>query len=527
MRAVGYFRVSSEDQIEGWSLDAQKLAFQEFCRSRGWEIAGYYPDEGKSAWTDSINKRPKFKKMLEDAKEKKFDVVVTHTLDRFSRNLWVMLESFRVFADYQVMFVSIQEQIDYTKPEGRLFLMMLGAFAQYYSDALSGHVRKGMKQRAISGLYNGEPPFGYERCTEDCQSQGGHGGAHVVDWKAELVRELFSRYAGGTVSCKELAQWLNEQGARTNNRKTFVGADGRTLSGPQLFTSYAVRDLLHNQFYLGKVRYRGQYYDGLHEPMVDEKLFDEVQKRLARNRSHTNGLSKARRHYLLQGLARCVYCGFPMWADAGGRGVVPRYRERPGLTMSPCEAGDRSVRADEVDPQAELVFTHLVLRPGWREWVIERLQARAKVKSMKREKAKLEAKLRRLLDVYTEGDISKAEYRRRKREVQEKMDALTIPEVDAAATAAELLENSGKLWEAATVKQRNKMLTAMLEAVLIDPVAKKVVGIVPRPAFRDLFLCLEENGTVKIYEPDAFLAQVSNGNNSKNWGLFQLWDVKR
>ena len=64
--------------------------------------------------------------------------------------------------------------------------------------------------------------------------------------------------------------------------------------------------------------------------------------------------------------------------------------------------------------------------------------------------------------------------------------------------------------------QRNKMLTAMLEAVLIDPAAKKVVGIVPRPAFRDLFLCLEENGAAKICEPDVFLSKMSNGDSGKN-----------
>jgi len=79
--------------VEGWSLDAQKKSFEEFCQAKGWAIASFYADEGKSAWTDSISKRPGFRRVLEDAKADEFDVVVTHTLDRFSRNLWVLLDS--------------------------------------------------------------------------------------------------------------------------------------------------------------------------------------------------------------------------------------------------------------------------------------------------------------------------------------------------------------------------------------------------------------------------------------------------
>ena len=127
-----------------------------------------YSEEGRSAWTESITKRPAFRRMLDDAQARRFDVVVTHTLDRFSRNLRVMLDAFHVFAQNDVTYVSVTQEIDYSKPEGKLFMTMLGAFAQYFSDALSGHTKKGMRERAHQGLFNGEPPFGYERCDADC-----------------------------------------------------------------------------------------------------------------------------------------------------------------------------------------------------------------------------------------------------------------------------------------------------------------------------------------------------------------------
>ena len=168
MRVVGYFRVSDEEQVEGFSLDAQRRAFHDFCGQKGWEVVGSYDEEGRSAWLESSAKRPVFRRLLDDAQGDKFDVVVTHTLDRFSRNLRVMLDAFHVFSQHDVTYVSITQDIDYSTPEGKLFMTMLGAFAQYFSDALSGHTKKGMRERAMQGLFNGEPPFGYERCDAVC-----------------------------------------------------------------------------------------------------------------------------------------------------------------------------------------------------------------------------------------------------------------------------------------------------------------------------------------------------------------------
>ena len=80
MRAVAYIRVSSLDQVDGHSLDAQERLYEELCRSRGWEPMRVYREEGKSAHVDSISKRPVFRQLLEDSAKDRFDVVVVHSL---------------------------------------------------------------------------------------------------------------------------------------------------------------------------------------------------------------------------------------------------------------------------------------------------------------------------------------------------------------------------------------------------------------------------------------------------------------
>jgi DNA invertase Pin-like site-specific DNA recombinase len=131
MRAVAYIRVSSASQVEGHSLDAQEKLFYELCRNRGWEAVRVYREEGRSAHHESAKKRPVFRHLMEDASKDLFDTVVVHTLDRWSRNLRVTLESLSTLAQHNVALVSITENIDYTTPQGRLFIQMLGAFAQY------------------------------------------------------------------------------------------------------------------------------------------------------------------------------------------------------------------------------------------------------------------------------------------------------------------------------------------------------------------------------------------------------------
>ena len=162
-RAALYVRVSTEEQVEGYSLEAQDRAGRLYCDAHGWEIIDVYRDEGRSARTDDLARRPAFQQLLADAEAGHFDVIVVHKLDRFSRNLRVTLETLERLQTWGVGFVSISEQMDFTTPIGKVVLATLAAFAQYYSDNLSLETKKGKAERKAQGLYNGLLPFGVKR----------------------------------------------------------------------------------------------------------------------------------------------------------------------------------------------------------------------------------------------------------------------------------------------------------------------------------------------------------------------------
>ena len=212
MRAVAYIRVSSQDQVAGYSLDAQERSFNEICRARDWDPVGIYREEGRSAHVDSISKRPVFRQLLEDAAQGRFDTVVVHTLDRWARNTQIALESLGSLAKNGVALVSVTENIDYSTAQGRLLTTMLAGFAEYFSDSLSTHIKKGLGERAINGRHLDGIPFGYLSCWEGpkgarqltCEPEH-PGGLHLEPNEAEAVREIFRRYSSGTTTLSQLA----------------------------------------------------------------------------------------------------------------------------------------------------------------------------------------------------------------------------------------------------------------------------------------------------------------------------------
>ena len=142
MRAALYARVSSEEQVEGYSIDAQKRAFKTLCHNREWIPYYEYLELGRSAHTDDIRKRPVFKEAIDNALAGEYDVLVVHKIDRFSRQLKVTLEYFEKLGKAGVGFVSIQNDMDYSTPMGKFMLVMQGGLAELYSDNLSQETEK-------------------------------------------------------------------------------------------------------------------------------------------------------------------------------------------------------------------------------------------------------------------------------------------------------------------------------------------------------------------------------------------------
>ena len=134
-----YSRVSSEEQVHGYSLDAQINACKAFAAQRKWKIVKFYSDPGHSAKDD---RRPAFAQMIADAQNQQFKAIIFHKLNRFSRNVEQILGYFRDLNSWDVLIASVTEEFDYTTAQGRLVFRMMALFAQWYLKNLSAEVVK-------------------------------------------------------------------------------------------------------------------------------------------------------------------------------------------------------------------------------------------------------------------------------------------------------------------------------------------------------------------------------------------------
>jgi len=495
VRAVAYIRVSSQDQVSGYSLDAQERSYNEFCRARGCEPVGVYREEGRSAHVDSISKRPVFKQLLDDAAEGLFDTVVVHTLDRWARNTRIALESLGTLAKNNVALVSITENIDYSTAQGRLLTTMLAGFAEYFSDSLSTHIKKGLGERAHNGRHLGGIPFGYQSCWEGpkggrqlaCESEH-PGGVHLEPAEADAVREMFQRYASGTTTLSQLAGWMNQEGFRTRNMHRRGSEDHGQAAESRMFTTASIRGILHNPFYAGMIKHRDQLLPGSHEALVTEDMFQRVQIAMKRNSGRSETLqSRPEREYLLKGLIKCAHCGLPMWAQTYTNGNR-YYREQKGSRGTGyCVGKSRSLPCHVPDDQIGQIIGALVLPEAWMDRVLAKIHLADEVNRIGQERLQAEQRLKRLGKAYVDGLYSDDDYRREKRSMEELLSGLVIPDVDSAKKAGELMENLPGLWEEANLSERRKLLLTMLEAVYVDTVDEKaIVAIRPKPAFQAL-----------------------------------------
>ena len=355
---------------------------------RGWSIYREYIEEGRSAHTDDINKRPVFKQAIEDALACRYDVLVVHKMDRFSRKLRVTLEYLDKLGRAGVGFVSIENQIDYSTPSGKFMLVMQGGLAELYSDNLSQEVKKGWAERRAQGLYCGALPFGAAK---------GDDGVPVPDSGTHPGLVMAFGMAADGKSDREVAQALGRDGYRTAGTR----GDGR-------FTTSGVRGMLTNRFYLGKLT-DGEdgWLVGKHEPFIEQSLWDRAQEARKRRRTSTHSSRpQGKRVWSLIGLTLCWRCQERIHTQYVYRGE-PRlgcYGRQKGLG---CE--HKSASLSVYESQTVDYLAAFCIPPDYQQRI---LKAQAELESShtetERDRKRLEAQLKRARELYEWGDFTKA-----------------------------------------------------------------------------------------------------------------------
>lgn len=298
-----YVRVSSEDQVDRYSIPGQLEELRAYAAEHNLSIYREYVDDGYSG--KSIDGRPAMLELLADAKQGRFQAVITWKLNRLARNLADQLKMLEIFNKHNIGYISLTEQFDSNTAQGAFKFQMLGAIAQMEREQIAQNTRLGMQKRSAAGNWNsGNNVLGYEWVTEG----GAEPHVRMIPHEAELVRMIFEQYRSGR-GLKAITSHLNDAGYMTKRNKPFSIA--------------AVRGILTNVNYIGQIQYTvhekftgassdrsKRVVQGTHEPIISMELWNEVQSLL--NQRSRPPTKQVNRYYPLAGLLKCPVCGYSM-----------------------------------------------------------------------------------------------------------------------------------------------------------------------------------------------------------------------
>lgn len=275
-----YIRVSTDKQAnEGDSLEEQEVELKKYCEYRGFEIRNVLIERGRSGGNTN---RPEYQKLIKDVKAKRINAVVVKKLDRLSRSLLDFENLMTLLLENQVEFMSLRESFDTSTAMGKATLRIALVFAQLEREQTSERITDVMAYRASQGMYNGGiTSYGYTSVNKE-----------LVPYPKEkqLVEVIFEQFTKNK-SITETAKFLNKAGYRNRQSK--------------LWDKRRINDILQNPIYIGKLQWKKEIFQGIHQPVISEKRFYEVQE-IFKNQRRIQG--KSRTKAALQGLLFCGCC---------------------------------------------------------------------------------------------------------------------------------------------------------------------------------------------------------------------------
>lgn len=319
--AVIYARYSSDRQND-MSIDGQIAECRKFAESHDMIIVQEYIDRAFTATTD---KRPEFLRMIEESKNKEFEIILVYQLDRFARNKDDSGYYKKILRENGVKVVSAMERIA-EDSSGVITEGMLEIVADWYSKQLSEKVTRGLRQRAELKKYpGGVMTYGYAADAE---------GYYILDpERAPVVKELFERVSHGE-TIQSVMDDFNMRGIKTTKNKPFV--------------KNSLQHILRNE------RYKGIYiFDDIRIPdgmprIISDELFDDVQTILDRNK-HRGRRRPKEEDYILTGKLFCGKCKSPMLGTSGtsgSRGTIHRYYS---CKCAPHKCDKKNVRKETIE----------------------------------------------------------------------------------------------------------------------------------------------------------------------------------
>jgi site-specific DNA recombinase len=300
---VGYTRVSTSKQVEGYSLENQKKDIEKYCYRNDYDLVHIFSDEGVSG--KNIKERKGFRDMMMYLRKADIDGIVIWKISRISRSYADFVRIHEELEKLETRLISVKDHFDTLDTKSKITIMINSIIAEIERDNMIEQTIGGMEERDREGKWNGGyVPLGYEYDKAEKK-------LHINEKERKIILEIYSMYLKGNGYLK-IADTLNKKGVRTR-----TGID---------FSIISIKNILKNPTYTGKIRwgYHREWdekrrkgvskapiiTDGEHEAIISEEMYNRVQEKIKNNPKHYNDGKPS--NYLLSGILKCPSCGSSM-----------------------------------------------------------------------------------------------------------------------------------------------------------------------------------------------------------------------
>lgn len=424
-------------QVEGYSIDAQKELLVNFAKSKEYSSYKFYIDGGYSG--KDLN-RPAIQELMKDVENHEIDTVIVFKLDRISRSqrdtLYLIEE---VFNKYNVGFISVRENFDTTSPFGKAMIGILSVFAQLERETILERTRLGLRKRAEAGLWRGggKIPFPYDYDEKQ--------GILIPNpEKVELLNKMITLYLGGS----SFLQISN-----------IVGMD-----------ESMVEKRILSRTNLGIIPYKGEEFEGQHEPVVSEEIYNRIIKM-----NKLRSKSRTARHYLLSGKIYCGKCGAKYRYQKWGKRLIcycySQQKSRPKFIKDPNCKNKRYDSFEIEDVVLENIFAMSLDEKMFEENMLT-LNVNT-VEELENRINKLSNQIENLLNYIslgiaikeTSNKINVLEEERKKLKEQLKDEKETQSQIE---TTKSMIKNLREVWNYMAFNEKRLIIEHLVEKIVID-----------------------------------------------------------
>ena len=406
-QAIKFDRVSSKDQRDGFSLEAQRVQGEKYARENSIKIVkAWSVDESASKEED----RKHFFQMIDYVVQNKIQHVIFDKVDRACRGLKSAVKIEELIDHHGVKFHFTREHliIDSESPPQEKLRFYLGIIlGKYYIDNLKSEINKGLEARVTAGLWNGPAPIGYKNVRVGKEQRAV---VEVDSENAPIVKEIFELHSTGNYSLDALTKILREK----STRKTC--------------TKRIVEEMLSNPFYYGVMKIRSRRYGkrlegkvikGQHEPLIDKDLWDACQKIRGLRKANHQRLNSQTIPKPFMGWMKCGVCGHQVTGETKRKpsGKIYIYYH---CANTRCEERRRNISEEQIDAalmQAFIPFSKFTAKAteAFLNSMEDRLTdldvyTQVKTAEICKERAELKKEILELDRLYQKGKVSESIY---------------------------------------------------------------------------------------------------------------------